>query len=365
VARDFTKNYLPPEVVKLLDLDTLDISKDSFIDSELKRHFSDLLYKVSFRDKNGNQQQAYIYLLFDHKSYVDKWVGLQLFDYMSKIWDLSFKQQETVRKEQRQDDEPVDAWYLPPIFPLVVYHGERRWTASTEFIDLFKDLPDALRPYMPNYRYFLYDLSDYSDDEITDAVILQVGMLLLKYIYSEELFARLPGIIRLLNRLSDSRTALGYFETLIWYVSSGAKHLTEQQLVEVVKEIFEEKGGDIMPTIAETWMERGRVEGLELGLNKGRVEGLERGRVEGLELGLNKGRVEGLELGLNKGSKHTMVETVARILAIRFIVEMDHYEKELKQLPLEVLKELTEPALTLTRNEFEALLRQKLRRHVR
>ena len=71
---------------------------------------------------------------------------------------------------------------------------------------------------------------------------------------------------------------------------------------------------------------------------------------------------DGILKGIEKGKQEAMVETVARILAIRFIIEMDHFEKELKQLPLNVLKELTEPALNLTQDEFEALLRQKLRR---
>ena len=46
VGRDFLIHYLPGELVALLDVDSLEISKDSFVDQELREHFSDVLYKV-------------------------------------------------------------------------------------------------------------------------------------------------------------------------------------------------------------------------------------------------------------------------------------------------------------------------------
>jgi hypothetical protein len=46
------------------------------------------------------------------------------------------------------------------------------------------------------------------------------------------------------------------------------------------------------------------------------------------------------------------------MLAIRFIVEMDHFEAELKQLPLDVLSKLTEPALKVkTLDGFEVTVK--------
>ena len=324
VARDFIKHYLPADVVSLLDVDSLEISKDSFIDADLKRHFSDLLYKVALQDQS--KQPFYIYLLFDHKSYMDKWVAFQLLVYMIRIWELSFKQQRAIRKKQPKGKK--DRWYLPPIFPLVVYHGTDRWTASTEFVDLFDNLPKALRPYMPNYQYWLCDLSSYDDEDIKGYVILQVGLLLLKYIYAKEFGDRLPEIAGLLHKLSDKQTALEYLETLIRYVSSGAKHLTEEQLVEAVNKIFKE-GGDMMPTLAEQWMERGRVEGLEKGLKKGQA---------------------------------TLAQVISHILNTRF-VELSHgvYIKELSQLSLSVLEHLSQLVINVpSLAEFEAVLQKYL-----
>jgi predicted transposase/invertase (TIGR01784 family) len=45
-APDFLANYLPQDISSLMDLKTLEICKDSFVDKHLKEHFSDLLYMV-------------------------------------------------------------------------------------------------------------------------------------------------------------------------------------------------------------------------------------------------------------------------------------------------------------------------------
>ncbi len=70
---------------------------------------------------------------------------------------------------------------LRPIFPVVLYHGPVKWTVGLNFWSLF-DAPEELRPYLPDYRYWLCDLSQYSEEEIEGAVVLRATLLALKYI---------------------------------------------------------------------------------------------------------------------------------------------------------------------------------------
>lgn len=81
VARDFIAHYLPDPILQILDLNTLEPQKDSFINPELEETFSDLLFKVEISGIEG-----YLYLLFEHKSYLDKGISLQLLRYMIEIW---------------------------------------------------------------------------------------------------------------------------------------------------------------------------------------------------------------------------------------------------------------------------------------
>ncbi len=337
-AIEFVQHYLPAEVVQCLDLPTLEISKDSFIDASLSEHYSDLIYQVTLQDG----QPSYIYLLFDHKSYVDPLVGLQLLGYMVRIWELWLSQEKEKRKEQREQQEQPEQLpklRLPAIMPIVLYHGEENWRVATEFSALVETPPELAR-YVPSFEYWLCDLSQYSDEELKGAVLsvaLQTGLLALKYALRPGL--QLAELFELLRKLTNQRTGLEYFESLLRYVSRN-KNVTNEELKTVVKEVFYDQE-DIMTDIAQKWINEG--------LARGRVEG----RVEGLNEGLTRGRVEGLATA--------MVKAVGQTIAIKFEVERKRYISLLKKLPLAKLEQLNKIALKAQNlAEFEAKLKKML-----
>jgi predicted transposase/invertase (TIGR01784 family) len=70
-ARDLIQTHLPPSLVQILDLESLELQKDSFIDEDLRQSFSDLLYSVRFAEADGEPTEGQVYLLFEHKSQSD------------------------------------------------------------------------------------------------------------------------------------------------------------------------------------------------------------------------------------------------------------------------------------------------------
>ena len=319
-ARDFLRHYLPTEVVSLLDLTTLQIHKDSFIDPELQEHFSDLLYQISLH----TGRDMYIYLLFEHKSYPEPEIAFQLLRYQVRIWEQDRKQGRPFR----------------PVLPLVLYHGRQAWTVPLDFATLF-EVPDALSRYVPTFEYQLYDLSRYSDEEIRGEIILRVSLLLLKYILRDEFGQQFRGMVGLLQTLGQQETGLEYLHTILRYVAGGTEKIERQEFIEVVQAIFE-TGEDSMPTLAEQWIAEGRQEGEAIGLEKG----LEKGREEGLE--------EGREQGLEQGRAATM-KLLRRFLAERFSVPIDHFDAAWAELDLAALDRLSEAAFTVgSLAEFEA-----------
>jgi predicted transposase/invertase (TIGR01784 family) len=142
LAGDFLAHHLPAEVLPLLDLARLEIRKDSFIDPDLAEHRSDLLYAVPLADGAPGD----VYVLFEHKSYPEPAIVLDLLRYLVRIW-------EQWRREH--SGEP-----LPVIVPLMLYHGRERWSAATRFATLLQ-APPALLPYIPDFGYQLTDLSHY------------------------------------------------------------------------------------------------------------------------------------------------------------------------------------------------------------
>ena len=108
VVQDFLRYYLDQELVNLLDLSTLEIKKDTFVDEELVEHFSDILYQLKFR--NGQKTQVYVFpkgtrAVIEHKSYSDSLVAFQLLRYMIRIWELELKHQSKHRKPKREQSK--------------------------------------------------------------------------------------------------------------------------------------------------------------------------------------------------------------------------------------------------------------------
>ncbi|GAB6163985.1 Rpn family recombination-promoting nuclease/putative transposase [Desulfothermus naphthae] len=321
-AEDFLKNYLPQNICKLIDFDSLTIVKDSFVDENLKTHFSDLLYEVQISSRDG-----FIYLLFEHKSIPQRFTALQLLRYMVKIWDLYLKQNQSST--------------LPVIIPLVIYNGHRKWTIKTNFSDLFGEIEKELDIYIPDFNYLLYDLSTISDEEIKGKVILQATLMALKYLTTPEPGKYLKRIFSLFKDLGESNTPLQYLETLLSYIASASDKIDEKDITEAIKQI--KKEANIMPTLAEKWIEQGRIEGRMEGRIEGRIEGQREGRMEGMILDAQEMVLEALieRFGLIKPDLSVKIkgivnrEVLKSLLKLAIRVEsLSEFEEKLKQVEL-------------------------------
>ncbi len=280
MVADFVQNYLPAEVVALLDLTKLQPERDTFVDPRLRKHFSDLLYSVPL--KSGGK--VYLYLLFEHKSRPDKQARLQLLRYMIRIWE-----QEWRKRGQ-----------ISPIVPLLFYHGPETWSYSTEFADLV-EAPEALKQFTPHFRHLLTDLSSYSDQQIRGEVWLRVGLLALKHIFDQNLGQQLPHILGLIGSLAQQESGLEMLRTVLLYIAQANQAVTEAEFERGVAAAALPEGENLMATLAEKWKEEGWV----------------RGRAEGLEEGLERGLERGLEQGLEKGLE-AQRQTLLRLLEWRF-----------------------------------------------
>lgn len=205
VVRNYLEEYLPADVRRLLNLDSLARQEGSFIDEAMQAHQTDLLYQVQLT----SGAEAYLYFLFEHKSYPDPLVGLQLLRYMVRFWERQVKEKET----------------LTPIIPLVIYHGEKVWHIPTEFLALI-EAPEALRPYLPTYRYHLSDFSHLSDETIRGEIWLRVNLSVLRAIFNPGLRQELEALVTLIFKLREQRTGLEYIRTILYYLSKATERVS-------------------------------------------------------------------------------------------------------------------------------------------
>lgn len=306
IASDFLRQHLPAAIVDELNLTTLALQKDSFIDEELRPHYSDLLYRANLNTGGP----TYVYLLFEHKSYVDEQVAFQVLRYLMQLWE----------KELRETGA------LSPVITLVVYHGRAKWSVPTNFGALLT-APAVFRPYLPDFQYHLADLSALSDEEIRGEIWSRVFQLLLKHIFDDNLGERLPNILLLAHDLAQQASGLAMLSTILRYVSRAGRGATREEIRQAVTAILPSEGGVLVATAAEQWIEDGRVLGLKQGLEQGLEQGQEQVR-------------------------HMQRRTVLKILRRRFTLTDDDVVTFADQLAhirnIELLEQVVDDALTAT-----------------
>ena len=254
IAQDFLRHQLPAELLQGLDLDSLEISKDSYVSNDLRTSYSDLVYRLHSGGGGPEQGAAlFVYILFEHKSSPEHWAPLQLLRYISLHGEAYRKQHPEARR-------------LPPVYPLVIYHGERPWHVPGDFHALVEPLPGALAPYVPQFRYALHDLSARTDAEIKGDVLTRLVQLALRWIYSEEPLEPLTRLIALIQQVRNRATALEILESLLRYYVQGTQRVAEDDARRLLQQAA--PGDPIMQTFIDRYIEQG----IEQGKRQGEAE---------------------------------------------------------------------------------------------
>ena len=87
VAREFFENHLSLEMLKVVDLNYLELVPNTYVDGTLASSESDILYKTRISGEVG-----YLFLLAEHQSTPDKLLPFRLLKYIICIWDNYSKQ---------------------------------------------------------------------------------------------------------------------------------------------------------------------------------------------------------------------------------------------------------------------------------
>ena len=256
VATDFLRHYLPPEVAAQVNLSSVQPQADTFIDESLHAHYSDLLFSVRLRDN----RPAAVYVLFEHKSYSDMNVAIQLLRYMVRIWHRW----------------PKASGGLQPIIPLVVYHGQPEWRIPLDLAGMY-DGPSDLLGYFPDFRYWLVDLTRFSDAEIKGETMLRLALLAMKHVYDEHGLEQATALFELMEKLSMTESTAEFVATVLRYLVTGSSTITEDDLRAAMEKQWPE-GVVIMSTIAENWIQQG--------IQQGIIQGRRQGLLDAIDLGL-------------------------------------------------------------------------------
>ncbi len=267
-ARSLIETNFPPEVLRTIDLDSLQFEKRDFVDAKLKEKQSDLLLSARLVEADGSfgnhARSVFIYFLFEHKSKPEPLTVLQLLSYIVRFWET-----------QARNGQP-----LSPILPLVVYHGETEWTMARSIEDLVQ-CPAVMSDFQVRFGFPLLDLTRMSDEEIRGVPILQSVLHLLKYGRGEQLPKRYAGILRFLLGSLTELELESWLQAFRIYVIGVNQHMSIEDLDRIVQSVFPTQ---IEPgSIADRLLKQGREEGREEGRDEGRDEGVLIGKIQTLQ----------------------------------------------------------------------------------
>jgi hypothetical protein len=155
---------------------------------------------------------------------------------------------------------------LPAIVPVVLYHGDERWTAPRAF-DALLDVPEAVRPalagHLMRFAYVLDDLSEVPDDRLrTRSPTIALIDLCLKHAWSGAQFVTILSqsgdLMREVRRTHEGREAFRFVVSYIFDVHD-AKH--RQALTAVLEREIGPEAKDIIMTIGEQFIQQGEQQG--------------------------------------------------------------------------------------------------------
>jgi predicted transposase/invertase (TIGR01784 family) len=275
-VRAFLRDFLPKNILNRLDLGDLEIEKNSYVDERLKQHFSDMVVSVTVIPDH----EAKIYFLLEHKSTSEILVGLQIFRYMANQWHDLEKRNKLYGK-------------IPPIIPIVIYHGEKSWKVSPRFQDIVGVPSDDFRPYIPDFQYYLFDVSHVDENKLQASVIIRYFTLILKSLYSPQLRNHLPNLVKALNESMEHRQAIDYIRIFFTYLVKSTATITREDISEALAQL-PQGGKEIMNTLAEQWIKEGELRGELKGELKGELRGELRGEQRGILAGLKEAIFEAI-----------------------------------------------------------------------
>ena len=300
-ARNLIEMHLPADLVQILDLDSLELQKDSFVDDELRDSYSDMLYSIrlsgqDLSGQDGEPVEGQVYLLLEHKSQSDPMTCFQMLRYIVRIWE------QRLRKGQS----------LCPVFPLVIYHGQEAWSAPVRLEELIGG-PDVLFEHGVRMAYPVVDIGQIPDELLATDPFLQSVLGLLKYSRKRNFEDKLEIFLRCLLEIGTAELQTEHLDAVLVYVSTVSPSIPMETLAMTIQKIFPTQ---IEPgSIADEYMKKGRLEGIQ----EGRQEGRQEGKQEGLKEGLKEGQIQ-------------LIQTLQEILGLPVSDASTFHDRSLDQL---------------------------------
>lgn len=261
MVRELLQSFIKESWVEQIDFSTLEKCNNSYITDDLRERIDDVIWKVRWQGKD-----LYVYILLELQSTIDKFMSIRIMTYIGLLYQDLIKA-EAVKKNQ----------LLPPILPIVLYNGVKKWDASVSVQDIIYPAPRGLNKYTPRLEYLLIDEIRTNQTELKNLNNCVSALFQLEQCRDGQ--SMLNVVSNLLEWLKSPETDSLRRSFIVWVnrVYMPARFddddMPEVETLEELKTMLEE-------TI-KRWPKQWMAEGMKKGIEKGRLEGKMEGKLEG------------------------------------------------------------------------------------
>ncbi len=249
VAKPMIIEFTPKDVLDTLDLDTLVLDPNSYINDGLKEHFSDIVWSCALKNSQTKRKIAF---LFEHKSYKPHYPHFQINDYQRGAWKMQ-----------------IDAEQQPiPIVPIVFYHGSVKWDYES-FDSYFGNVEPTMLRFLPCFDYILVNMQNFSDEKIKkiESIYLQKVLLSFKHYLDKNYLAL--HIVELLFSGFEAKKDIqirSFMNRIAVYLSA-ITGMTRHEVIELAIQSDNNLKDEAMSIFEEIY-EEGIEKGIEIGIEK-------------------------------------------------------------------------------------------------
>jgi predicted transposase YdaD len=249
-------------VLAAVDLSTLRVEDGSYVDPALTHRHSDLVLSARMHG-----ERVYFYTLVEQQRDMEARMVLRTGQYMLHLWD-------TLARDPRLER-------LPPIIPIVIYNGRRRWTAPLAFQDLVA-VPPAVQehvlPHVPHFRIRLLDLHGGRMDDLVESALTALGRVVLWCLSVAGDDQRLEkDMVHLRGALDEvvlAPDAPAAFAAILRYLRATHPEMPAEKVDAVMRNATGPEAREVVVDIIEEFKDMGRQEGRQEGKQEGKQEAL-------------------------------------------------------------------------------------------
>ncbi|QPL46933.1 Rpn family recombination-promoting nuclease/putative transposase [Halomonas sp. A40-4] len=253
-VQQLIEGFAPAEIARLMDFSTLKSHSGSYITPLFEEKIEDVVWSVNV-NWQGMAQEVYLYILLEFQSSVDRTMPVRLMHYAACFYSELLKQKVITPGQG-----------LPPVFPVVLYNGSERWSASLDLYDMIMpEPPGLLQVYQPRMRYYLVDEGRYTDEQLGLVQSPLSGVFGI-----EKASTNRQGLQQAVDRIVAIIQADPHKERIDKIITRWLKRHLQRLGAEVdlnqLNSLVEDK--DMLAENLENWAQQERQEGEKLGIEK-------------------------------------------------------------------------------------------------